>query len=67
MLLELDPNTKNDLIFQLSQIIDSDYLLTTEEELRPYECDGLAAYKRLPVAVALPDSIEQVQQIVQIC
>lgn len=35
--------------------------------MRPYECDGLAAYRRLPLAVALPETVEQVQDIVKIC
>jgi len=65
--MSLDTNTRNDLIFQLGDIVPSEYLLTKEEQLKPYECDGLAAYQRLPVAVALPDTIEQVQQIVKLC
>jgi len=67
MPLDLDLVTKNDLIFQLSEIVDNDYLLTSEEQLKPYECDGLSAYQTLPVAVVLPSTIEQVQQIVKIC
>lgn len=64
---EINQTNKQDLIAQLGKILSADYLLTSEEDLKPYECDGLAAYQRLPVAVALPDSIEQVQKIVKIC
>ena len=67
MNMSLDTQIYNKLILQLSDILPEGYLLTSEEELRPYECDGLAAYQRLPVAVALPDSIEQVQKIVKVC
>ncbi|APZ44485.1 FAD-linked oxidase C-terminal domain-containing protein [Acidihalobacter ferrooxydans] len=42
-------------------------LLIHEEELRPYECDGLTAYRRLPGAVALPETIAQVQAILKLC
>jgi len=42
-------------------------LLTTAEERRPYECDGLSGYRELPLAVALPDEVEQVQTILSIC
>ncbi len=42
-------------------------LLSTEEELRPYECDGLTAYRRLPGAVALPETVQQVQAILKAC
>ena len=67
MPLDLDHSTKNNLIFQLSEIVDAEYLLTTEEQLKPYECDGLSAYQKIPVAVVLPETIEQIQQIVKIC
>lgn len=63
----LDENTHNNLLFQLGEILPPEYLLTKKEELTPYECDGLSAYQRLPVAVALPETIEQVQQIVKTC
>ena len=65
--MPLDTNTRNNLIFQLGEIVPAEYLLTTEEDLKPYECDGLSAYQQLPVAVILPDTIEQVQSIVRIC
>jgi glycolate oxidase len=65
--MPLDTNTRNNLIFQLGEILPNEYLLTSEEDLKPYECDGLSAYQQLPVAVALPGNIEQVQQIVRIC
>ena len=38
-----------------------------EEDLRPYECDGLSAYRCLPMAVVLPETIEQVQDVMGIC
>ena len=65
--MSLDPNTKNDLVFRLGEILPPDRLITKEEDLKPYECDGLSAYQRLPVAAVLPDTIEQVQQIVKVC
>jgi len=60
-------NNRQELITQLGEVLPAQYLLTREEDLKPYECDGLAAYQRLPVAVVLPDTIEQVQAIVKIC
>lgn len=54
------------MIARLQSIIpDPERVLTTEEALRPYESDGLAAYRQLPVAVAIPDTIEEVQAIVR--
>ena len=42
-------------------------VLTKEEDLHPYECDGLSAYRRLPWMVTLPDSVEQVGHILRLC
>ena len=55
------------LIKQLLQILPSESVLYHEEDLRPYECDGLSAYHQLPLIVALPDSVEQVQSILRLC
>ena len=42
-------------------------VLTEEEDLRPYECDGLSAYRRLPWMAVLPDSVEQVAHVLRLC
>ncbi len=42
-------------------------MLWQEEDTRPYECDGLTAYRRLPMVVALPETDEQVQRILKTC
>ena len=42
-------------------------VLRRPEELRPYECDGLSAYRCTPWLVLLPETIEQVQAIVRHC
>ncbi len=42
-------------------------ILTDEEDLHPYECDGLSAYRQLPLMVLLPENIEQLQQILKTC
>lgn len=36
-------------------------LLTDKEDVAPYECDGLAAYRQLPLGVVLAESEAQVQ------
>lgn len=35
--------------------------------LATYECDGLSAYRQMPLLVVLPETIEQVQQVVSLC
>ncbi len=42
-------------------------LLFETEDLRPYECDALSAYQVMPLAVAIPDSIEQIKAILALC
>ncbi len=42
-------------------------VLTTEEDQRPYECDGLSAYRKLPWIVALPETIEQASYVLKLC
>ena len=34
---------------------------------RPYECDGLTAYRQRPMAVALPETEAQVQGVLRAC
>ncbi|MCG6867164.1 MAG: FAD-binding protein [Gammaproteobacteria bacterium] len=55
------------LIEGLQRILPATSILHDSEDLRPYECDGLSAYRRIPMAVALPDSVEQVQEIMRLC
>ncbi|MDO8914201.1 MAG: FAD-linked oxidase C-terminal domain-containing protein [Phenylobacterium sp.] len=55
------------LIAALKPLLPAEGLKTTVEALRPYETDGLAAYRSLPAVVALPESVEQVQAILRVC
>lgn len=65
--MEFDPDLKAKLLFRLNEILPPSAILTAEEDLRPYECDALTAYRRLPLAVVLPTTIEQVQAITRTC
>ncbi len=56
---------RRDLIRALQRVCPT--VRHTEEALRPYECDGLTAIRARPLAVALPDSVEQVQAIIRLC
>lgn len=55
------------LLGGLRELLPADALLIDEEAKRPYECDGLAAYRQMPLVVTLPDTIEQVQGILRLC
>jgi len=60
-------NDKPGLIKQLSRILPDDQLLHRLEDLKPYECDALSAYQIVPLAVAIPENIEQIKQILAVC
>jgi glycolate oxidase len=62
-----DPAGRTILIRALRRILPGSSVLSTEEERRPYECDGLSAYRGLPMVVVLPDTVEQVQRILRLC
>jgi glycolate oxidase len=51
----------------LQGVLPAPCLLWEPEDLRPYECDGLSAYREVPLAVALPETIEQAQEVLRIC
>lgn len=56
-----------ELTAALSQIVSDDALLWEREDTTPYECDGLAAYRQVPLAVVLPDTEAQVVEILRVC
>ncbi|KWF12593.1 glycolate oxidase subunit GlcD [Burkholderia pseudomultivorans] len=41
-------------------------VLHDREALKPFECDGLAAYRTVPLAVVLPDTVEQVRAVLRV-
>jgi glycolate oxidase len=51
----------------LRPILSEESLLWEPEDTIPYECDGLAAYRQMPLAVALPHTEAQVIEILKIC
>ncbi len=55
------------LIAALSAVLPTNSLLADQEDLKPYECDGLSAYRRLPLAVVLPENEAQVVAVLQTC
>ena len=59
----LATHDKSAVVAQLQTLIPDLQLLYEQEDLRPYECDGLAAYRATPMLVALPDKAEQVEAL----
>jgi glycolate oxidase len=58
---------QREVVDALNAVLPPGAVLFNEEDTRPYECDGLAAYRQLPMVVALPANEEQVIAAVQVC
>ncbi|MHB1100458.1 MAG: FAD-linked oxidase C-terminal domain-containing protein [Burkholderiales bacterium] len=58
---------RESLILALRAMLGEESVLTEKEELAPFECDGLSVYRKLPMAVLLPSTVEEVQGILRLC
>ncbi len=64
----MDKSGKQSLLKRLGQILpEAAMILSDPEDLRPYECDGLSVYRALPLVVCLPETVEQVRDILRTC
>ncbi|RUM85489.1 MAG: FAD-binding oxidoreductase, partial [Candidatus Thioglobus sp.] len=52
---------------QLLRALPEGIVITGDENTRPFECDGLSVYRQKPLAVALPENIDQIKQVLRIC
>ncbi|HKJ71678.1 MAG TPA: FAD-linked oxidase C-terminal domain-containing protein [Gammaproteobacteria bacterium] len=55
------------LAARLRRFLPAESVITDEEQLRPYECDGLSAYRQLPMVVVIPETYEQVAEVLAVC
>ena len=55
------------IINRLQSQLPRDCVLSDLEDLRPYECDALSAYRQLPLAVVIPETLEQVRTTLALC
>ena len=55
------------IVASLRTIVHGEGVIATERELRPYESDGLTAYRQLPMVVVLPEMTDQVAEILRYC
>src|SRR3954449_3488435 len=55
------------IVAALSSIVPGEGVISTEREMRPYESDGLTAYRQLPFLVVLPERTEQVSRVLRYC
>jgi glycolate dehydrogenase FAD-linked subunit len=55
------------LLARLGAVLPRSALLAAPEDMRPFECDGLAAHHCLPLAVALPANEAEVAAVLAAC
>jgi len=55
------------IVAGLRRILLDDGVIADDEGLKPYESDGLTAYRQVPIAVALPRSTREVAEILRYC
>jgi glycolate oxidase len=58
---------RDEIVAALSVIVPGDGVISDPTRLRPYETDGLAAYRQMPLAVVLPRTTAQVAAILRYC
>ena len=60
-------NERSELIRELTEVVGPQGVITSREQLRTYECDGLTSHRVIPSLVVLPETTEQVSAVVAAC
>src|SRR4030081_3470228 len=55
------------IVAALRAIVPGEGVIDSAAEMLPYESDGLMAYRQPPMVVVLPDTTEQVSQVLKYC
>jgi glycolate oxidase len=58
---------RSEIVAALRAIVPGEGVIASEREMRPYESDGLTAYRQLPMVVVLPDTTAQVAKVLAYC
>ena len=58
---------RREIAAALREFVPGEGVIVDEEALRPYESDGLTAYRTLPLIVVLPQSTTQVSAVLRYC
>ena len=58
---------RDDIVAALRAIVPGEGVISDEIEMRPYESDGLTAYRQMPFVVVLPETVDQVSRVLKYC
>lgn len=58
---------RDDIVAAMRRIVPGEGVISEAAELRPYESDGLTAYRQPPMVVVLPETVDQVSSVLRWC
>src|SRR5215468_6442370 len=58
---------RDEIVAALRAIVPGEGVIAGEREMRPFESDGLTAYRQLPMVVVLPSTTDQVSRVLAYC
>ncbi|MFZ1726584.1 MAG: FAD-binding oxidoreductase, partial [Albidovulum sp.] len=58
---------KNAMVSMLHRVLPADAVIDDPAETLAYECDGLTAYRCVPLAVVLPRTTAEVAAVLKLC
>ena len=58
---------KDKIVSDIGRIINPKNVLSHPDELRPFETDGLTAYRQMPLVVVMPETVKEVSKILKYC
>ena len=56
-----------EIVARLRALIPGEGVVDSENERRAFECDALTAYRQLPMVVVLPETTQQVVEVLRYC
>ena len=60
-------NRRDEILAGLARLVPGEALIVSEDERRAFETDALTAYRKMPLAVVLPSSTEEVARVLRFC
>src|SRR3954469_12509149 len=58
---------RDEIIAGLARLVAPEALIVSDDERRAFETDALTAYRKMPLAVVLPSTTEEVSEVLKFC
>jgi glycolate oxidase len=65
--MPVDHARQQEVAAALRAVLPEAAVLFDAEDVKPYECDGLSAFRQAPMVVALPQNENEIQRVLQVC